>query len=269
MVKYYTTDSFGMRRTLKKVKKPTKKAPKTRKALARLVSGVINRKLETKLATYKVENNIAHNSGIGPSDCYRICPALPNGDEMYQRLGDTVQPMRLVVNGYVAVDRNFSQDNRPIQVRVLALGMVQAKRWSTVQTAFAANYAHLLRYNDEGGTTVGQYTGSSQDNLYPINNREFRVYAQRLITIMPQQLSQGGAADPGSVESGGRVVKHFRFTIPMPKTLKFEDESGDNTPTNFAPFLSVGYQYLDGGSPDIINTRIVVNAVSHLTYKDA
>lgn len=261
--------SAKQRAAWKKLPKSKKGSKAHLKKTTQLVNKILNKKLETKLATYKVEDNVAHNSGIGPSDCYRICPALPNGDEMYQRLGDTVQPMKLVVNGYIAIDRNNAPDNRPLQVRVLALGMVQAKRFSTVQTTFATNYAHLLRINSETGTTVAQYTGNVQDNLYPINNREFRVYGQRLLDMTPNTLEQAGAPAPGSVESGHMVVRHFRFVIPTPKTLKFEDESGDNTPTNFAPFLSVGYQYMDGGGPDIIQTRIIVNAVSHLTYKDA
>lgn len=234
-----------------------------------LVNRLLRKEEEVKFVSNKVENNIAHNSAIGASDIYNVMPSLQRGDADNQRDGDKVRVKSLHLRGYVGVDRNYSSDNRPIQVRIAVLQYKGIKRWNEAVNAWGiGDYQNLLRVNSGGGATTSKpYNGDQLDNFYPINRELFRVLGERFITLNPQQLAQGGAAPPGSVESGYMVAKKFNFKIKCPKTLQYLQNA--SLPQNFAPFVSVGYMYLDGGNPDVVPTRIVVDSLSTMYFTDS
>jgi hypothetical protein len=61
----------------------------------------------------------------------------------------------------------------------------------------------------------------------------------------------------------------FSVKIPTPKVLKYS-RNLDTYPSNFAPFLCLGYVQPDGNaSPDNLLTRVACNFVTHLDYEDA
>lgn len=232
-----------------------------------LVKNLLAKKTEDKFATHVVEDNVAHNSAIGSGDYYPIMPRLPIGDQSYQRLGDSVKPKYLTVRGYVTIDRNHTPDNRPIAVDIYALTSKRGKDYVSAQNSWGADYLNFLECNDDGGAMKTRaYTGAHNDMLYKVNKRVVNVVGHKRIILHPYQITATAGAT--SIESAGKVVKVFTIKIKCPATLNFESDRADNLPTNFTPWLSVGYQYVDGGPPDLANTRIVMNAVSEFHYTD-
>lgn len=240
------------------------------------VKRIVGRLAETKYITRQIEKDVDHNSAIGPSDFYKVFPEISQGTSELQRIGDKLSPKSLYVRGTVALDRNYLDSNRPIQVRVLCLGLKSARTWPNALSTWTGAvpgsipaYSSLLKVNDEAGAIQNKpYNGDTQDNTYPINKDMFIVYASRLVTLYPQQQTVSATASSTSVESGNRITKNFMMKIKCPAVITYSD-TNSNTPQNFAPFLSVGYQYLDGTGPDVLSTKVIMNVNSHLYFKDS
>lgn len=268
--------SRGGRRSTRRQLPPGRRAPMTKSAraartprispsLASAVKKIANRSIETKFVTAVVEANVFHNSAIGTADWYRIIPQIPAGVGDNQRTGDRVSPTTLMLRGMVA-RADPALNNRPIMVRVLALQLKGERYFQTSQTAWAGGaYSSLLKYNTEllsGPAEVQPFTGLQQDLYQPVNREVFDVLGERFIKL------DGHLA--GSVESSpvSTLAKNFNMKIKTPKVLRYGN-TANQLPENFAPFLSVGYAYMDGSAPDVVATQVVVNAFAHLYYKDA
>lgn len=232
------------------------------------VKRIVKASSETKLVTTLVENNVPHNSAIGALDYYRVIPQITQGPAEYQRVGDKVQPVSLVVRGTCAIDRQYSTDNKPLMVRILILQLKSTKQWASVGSAFAPASQRLLKMNDEGGTENIQFQGSPNDLYYPVNRDLFTVLGERFIKLdklPPSGASLGNSAEVAPINT---IARSFNIKVRgVPKQLLYS-QGTDNLPTNFAPFMSVGYCYLDGTGPDVVNTNIIMNAQAHLHFKD-
>lgn len=246
-----------------KARKP--RAAKLSKPMARAVKKIVRGQMETKYCTHTIENATGHNSGVTAPDCYRVLPQLNDGDQPFQRIGDKVQPTSLRITGTLWPDR-ASTDNRPVTARVMVLSLKEAKRFTTAYTAFATQYAFLLKKNDDdSGVEDIPYTGIATDNFLKINPDIFNVHYDKLIPVLTQDNTVGSNGFL-SVETAVGSVKPFSCRIKCPKTLIYDNT---NVCTNFAPFMVVGYTYNDLQSPDVVSTRVHCTAVSHLSYKDA
>jgi len=68
---------------------------------------------------------------------------------------------------------------------------------------------------------------------------------------------------------GTQQAWKLRFNIPTPAVLKYS-AFNDDYPSNFAPFICLGYIQPDGNaSPDNLITRIQMIYRSHLWFEDA
>lgn len=236
-----------------------------------LVKNLINKKTEDKHASYVIENSNAHNSYITDADVYRVCPAIPQGEESYQRLGDSIKPKYLTIKGLVSLNRNLAKDNKPIYVDVYVLTLKKVKNWTGVRTSMGTDYPHFLRINGEDGTPTRAFTGALTDFAYKVNNKLFNVLYHKRMLISGEAIPSlsSGVAAPGSVEANLSTFKRYSAKIKCPATLDFETaDTAVNHPTNWAPFLCIGYGYLDGSTGDASDTRIVHTAVSDLHYTD-
>lgn len=253
---------------VRKAKKTAKLSAPTIRAVKRIVRGT----QETKLVTYKAMDGVYHNSAIAADDFYRCIPAVSQGVQDWQRIGDKINPTSLVVNGYVCADRRDALDTRPFQVRIVFWSSKSAKTIGTLTHDWQtqAAWAYLLRQNDESGAGSGikAYTGDHDDNFLPINRDKFIVHAEKRINIYPQDLLSAPVTT-FATEGAQGTFKRFSVRIKCPKTLTYEQASGGNLPMNFCPMMSVGYCYMDAGAPDVINTRVLVTATAHLKYKDS
>lgn len=272
--------SRGGRRSTRRVLPGGRRAPMSRSArysrvarvprgvsrpLATAVKRIVDSRLETKFVTYAVENNVLHNSAMGVADWYRIIPQIPSGTGDNQRAGDRVAPSSLYVRGMIA-RADPALNNKAIMVRVLALQLKGEHYFQTSQSAWAGGaYSSLLKYNSEtttGAAEVQPFNGTQQDLYQPVNRDVYDVLGERFIKL--------DGHIPGSVESApvSSLAKNFNMKIRTPKVLRYGN-SGNQLPENFAPFLTIGYAYMDGTAPDIVATQVVANAFAHLYYKDA
>lgn len=247
------------------MKVPVAPMKKTTKAtISKLVANVLNRKSETKMVSYLTHSNTVFNSGIDFGDVYRLLPQVANGDQPWQRLGDTIRPLSLKVRGVISSNRRYQSDNRVLLVRVMMLSMKAVKCWGDIS---AANFqsSRLLRKNDESGAETVAYTGSPSDPCYRINEELFTVHSDKTYELSPGK----GSLDPVDTSREQQPASTFRFskTIKLPKVLKYDDSKG-NHPANFAPFICIGYSYADGTGPDVVDTRIIANVSTTLSYKD-
>lgn len=237
--------------------------PSMTKAVRKLAKSVVKRSQETKFATHAFENNIPHNSAIGAADLLNIVPPIPQGVDDYQRLGDSIVPTRLTVRGMIAVDRNYSPDNRVLLARVLILSAKNAKSYNLIASGSAGYASELLKPNLTTGTSVVPFAGNQQELFYPVNKDLFTVHYDKVFKISP--CVQDGAA----VEENPSSVIRWSKRIKLPAKLLYDQASPGNVPTNFAPFYAIGYAYADGTGPDVVATRLITNTQSTMYYKDA
>lgn len=240
--------------------KPMK--PSAKASVMTLVKNLINKKAETKMASYVVENNTSHNSAIGSADIMRIVPHIANGDDDQQRLGDSIKPLSLKVKGLLSMNRlGTNVDNRVLLVRVIIAQSKSYKSEQALATASALVANSLLKPNYEGaGTASIPFTGQQTDLVAPINTDGYRVYHDKVYRL-------ACVSTDAAVEENPASYKRWSASIPLPASFDY-DSNSVLAPTNFAPFVAIGYAYADGTGPDIVNTRIISTVVSQLKYKD-
>lgn len=237
--------------------------PRTKATISRLVDNIINRKSETKFVSTKTQDNVPHNGGITFPDVARICPRIGQGEQEWERLGDSIRPSSLVVRGVISMNRNYAPDNRVLLCRVFILSAKNVKCFTDF-TSGNIPLTRLLRVNDEFGTQAQAYSGAPLDPTYDVNKELFNVHMDRTYRIAPS--AQPGEGAKG-VEENPASCAVFTKVIPTPKVLKYDDAKGTD-PTNFAPFMVVGYSFADGTGADLVNTRIITNVSSTLMFKD-
>ena len=235
--------------------------------LASRIKKILDRKIEDKVIVRQI-TLANHNSSIGTGDCYPLVPAVPQGTDNWQRVGDKIKPKYLLVTGYFGlvfdpVNHTPAQgggqsgvllSQSPLRVRMIAFTQNDIKAASS---GSAVDVTALLR--GDAGTTVA-YTGLASDNLRPVNKDKFKVIKDMQAELVPI---------PGSTQDGVyRTNVHFSFKVKCPATFKYDANSGD-LPNNFAPFIALGYAYPNQATPDVTTTPVVFNVMSRLVYEDA
>lgn len=241
---------------------------KIMKQMVRVAKATIARQAETKFVS--VRQDLSFNSSISSAgECYAITPALTQGVDDYQRIGDKVRGRYLYLKGHLQYNTAFISTPAvnnyvpPSTVRVLILSQKNIKTNGQISTT--ADVAHLLK--DNVATGVGRsYTGGMTDNLAPINKDLFKVHLDRKVKM--KAIYQNDAGTGGASGWVGLPTMYFSCRIKLPATLYFDDQNGDN-PNNFAPFFCLGGVNDDGTSPYAIQQPYRVSWLSTLYYDDA
>lgn len=252
-------------------KKARRAAP--RPSLVRTIKQVVNSLSETKQAYYSSGNTLTmFNSGIDAvGDLQQLVPNMSNGTEDNQRIGQQVRAKSLNIRGYIKLNVNDVNDSTRLPnviVRMMVVSMKTAPNFNEAQ-AQAPKVATLLK---KGGTTT-TFSGILSDINAPINTDVFTVHHDRKFYLNQSYVNATGVSPPSTVLSQDikNTVKFFNLTVKCKnKVLKYdEDVSSDLLPTNFAPFLLLGYSYLDGSTPDTLSTNVGLQYISTLNYEDA
>jgi len=228
----------------------------TKAAVMSLMKRMIHQNQENKEVGWRIQANIAHNSGITNADLVPIVPQIGPGTDGSTRIGDKVKPLRLTVKGIVSVDEN--PDTRPFYVRVLMLSQKDVKVGSRVGTD--TDPAHLLRTAIPGASEIA-FSGNREELDYYVNDNKFKVYYDKQFLITPASAASGNPLK-------GSQFKFSKTFKSLPSHFTF-DEGNGTWVNNFAPFFAIGYAYADGGAPDTVATRINCEAYARLTYEDA
>lgn len=232
-----------------------------KKAVTKVVNQVLARKAENKLVGAMVEDQVLHNSPIGPADCEPVIVEVSEGTDSRSRIGERITPKSIKVRGVVTLNTTTPPTTMSdIYVRLLILSQKDVKTGAQV-LAGAVDTAALLRAGFGGGADQIAFDGDPENVLMDINRDKFRVYMDKTI-----KLSQ---TREGAVEQIGRYSAKWSYTFTkknLPKFLTFDENNGDWC-NNFAPFLAIGYSYSEGNG-DTVGTKIRSTCYAQLQFED-
>lgn len=259
-----------------KNKKPQRKKAmrKPTSTFKKMVQSVISQDVETKMAYYSQSNSslTGFNSGINSTGDYlRLVPLISKGTADNERVGNQVKAQALSVRGYMRATINSNSGigtGLPqMVVRVFCVSLKEKSAWNNI-TSSTTPLTSLL---DKGGTTTA-WTGILSDIYAPVNRNIFTVHDDKLYYLTQSQLiGQPDATDPVIATDTREAVRFFKFNIKCKdKLIRYDDiiESG-TSPTNFNPFLLIGYAYLSGEAPDTVSTNLYTNYITTFKYEDA
>lgn len=240
-----------------------------------LVRKLLDKKTEDKFISWEnAPGGIATlGRAIGPlGSVFRLIQNIPSGSEAYQRLGDKVRPKYLMVRGFVAINFPVPVETAA-RVRILAVSDKSNKNASPIVNPGPPLGALL---NDNllalAPSVAHGYRGFPDDDNSQVNLDQFTLYHDKHYDLI--QAGKTPAASPPIQGTGAMVVyKYFKMKIKCPAVLDFTDSNGD-FPTNFCPYLLMGYSYPEGWSlppadPDPLANQVRWYVRSTLVYEDA
>lgn len=263
----------GKKGTYSSVKKHRKRmAKKTNKKMAKVAKQVIASEAEPKRAYTSTGNSlIKFNSGIDSvGDLIQILPGIGQGSGESQRDGNRITARSFNIRGYLKLDINDVDDSTKlpnVAARLMVVSMKVTPSYQDAQT-LASKLGTLLK---KGATTTA-FAGNLQDLFAPINTDVFTVHYDKVHYLRQDYLNVIGATPPSQRVSAdiSKTVKFFNINVKCKnrKLLYDEDVGSDTLPVNFGPFLLLGYSYLDGSTPDIVDTKLGLCFDSTFTYLD-
>lgn len=248
-------------------------APRTRSNFVRSVKQIVHSLTESKQAYTSTGNSLVKfNSGIDSTgDMVQILPYVSQGIQANARIGEQIRAKSLNVKGYIKLDINDTVDSGKLPAVIARMMVVTMKTRPCYYdaTGSSATLATLLK---KGGTTTG-FTGVLSDIMAPINRDAFTVHYDRKFYLNQSYINAIGASAPSTTVTQDirNTVKFFNFNVKCKnRLLKYDEDVGsDLLPTNFGPFLVLGYAYADGSSPDTLTTALGLQFDSMFTYEDA
>lgn len=244
-----------------------------KKAFTKNVKKIVQAMTETKKAFHASGDSLVKfNSGINSAgDMMQLFPNIAQGPDEGQRIGNLIRTHSLRVKGYLKLDIN--EDNNvtklpSVAVRMMIVSMKTRPCYFDA-TGTPGTLATLL---EKGQATVG-FTGLLTDLYAPINTDVFTVHHDETIYLNQSFINSVGASVPSQylAQDVSQTVKFFDIPVKCKnKLIRYDvDVGGGLFPTNFGPFLLVGYSYLDGSSPDVVDTKLGLQYDTILTYEDA
>lgn len=242
-------------------KRPKKINKVAASSVRKIAKSVLSRMTETKSVMKVLESNIPHNSAITGADLIPVLPALNQGTDDYERIGDQIRPTGLVVKGLIASNRTYVNTNQVLLVRVVIISPKASSSAGVTVPLLNSYAAELLQPNLSTGTQVAPFNGNQVELQYPINRDSFHVHFDKTFRIAP---SKADAA----MEENPAEYRTFTKSIKLPAKLTYD--TGVNFPNNFCPIYGLGYAYADGTGPDTLaTTKIISNVTARLTFKDS
>jgi len=248
-------------------------APSQKASTLDLVRSYIQRYAETHYRGMSVVKAQFNGTIASAAEIYPCLPSIPKNSTdsitAYGRLGDKIKPLSLSVWGSIALS---TASYRRVRVRVMFL---TAKSIKNAAQKSNIDIVHLI---NDGQTDGGvQFDGTVEKRDFPVNTNKFTVLSDRSYNLF-----QAGAVSVGDERNEGDAfpvfnnyddnissAKHFKLSLPVPATLQYSASTG-NDPTNYFPFVVIGYTYLDGNAaPTSTPTEITACISSMLKYDDA
>ena len=257
------------KKATKRPRRPIRTMLRKKPALAKMVKQIMNRNEETKIATNQY-GFTSFNSGISSSgDLQVVLPSVTQGVGQGNRVGSAITPIKLVIRGYVVYRCDTYQPAVMLGGRLFCFSDKTVSSY-TVATSAGSNY-NLL---DVGGTS-SSFTGSAIQFEYPHNNDQFKFYMDKKFKMLKPwgyTNTLGTSATSAITSFNSTMYVPFKLTIPaskMPKMLKYDSTLSTSYPTNFAPFMALGYCNLENYSADVTPTQMAMEWCSTLYFKDA
>lgn len=249
------------------------------------VLAVVNRNLETKMRVVSVyDKESIHGSGLatttftgGTTPITPVAPGLAKknllahinldqGVEQEQRIGNSINNVRLRVRGFIqsaVYNSNTNASLLPYEVHML---VYKRKR------DYDNPYDILKSYPNNA---TGQITSDIITTLYPFNKDSYEIKKHRVFRMRPMHHEIAVNTTTGIVNSqnsNALPFQRFNMDIPIKKTLRYSD--GLDIPAN--DWVGILFFVINGDGSIVANPvtntwdqRALVSMDAVLTYKDA
>jgi len=250
-------------------KRKVSKKPRVPRGVRTYVNRAIRRNEETKLST--VQYTLANfNSKINATgDLITLLPQIGVGVNQNNRIGNSIRPVRMEITGYVIYATQattLNLDARMIGARLFCF-----------QDKTSRSYANsIYNYNllNLGGTS-SVFDGTPLDWVAPHNKETFQWFADKKYKIMkPFGYTNNTTPSTSNAITGMDPSMFHPFKIVltqkhMPSVLKYDQGDNLTYPTNFSPYLALGYCDLLNVGADVSTTQLSMEFNCTLWYKDA
>lgn len=273
-MKYARRPHYRRARKYIRRRRTTRKAAKPSRSFVKKVQKIIHKDAETKQAYTSLGDSLINfNSTINSAnDMQLILPQIGQGSADNQRIGDEIRAQRLSVKGFINLAVDLTENTLPNRRVAVRMMVVSPKRFPNIDDAYTnwnSWYTSLLK---KGGTQVA-FTGLLSDLYAPINTDEITKYYDRVFYLSQDYWKTNVGTTTVSSQSMmniSKTIKFFKFTMKLRnKKLRYDAGVSSNLrPTNFGPFLLLGYVHLDGSSPDVVTTQVGLSYDAILDYED-
>lgn len=261
-------------RKTKTYKKKRYTKPKFESKVAKIAQKILDKNIEDKIMYHSTGDAVLLNFNSiisSTSDYIQIIPNCIESVDENGRIGDKITINRFNVNGYIRFNPALgamslsSPGVCQVGIRMMILSLKKSSSWDLV-TSSANPLLNLLR---RGGTTVG-YSGQIADLYNPINTDLFTVHHDKKFYMSQTFTGQSTAVGFYNTDISNQI-KFFNFTMKCKKKVLCYDD-GTNSgllPTNYAPFMLIGYSYLNGQTADTVSANLGAQIQASLYYQDA
>ena len=278
-------------------RRPGLKARPSR-ALTVAVTKVLNRNAESKQAMffgnpntfpqdgsfanrgYSVQNQFISSTA---GDMKWLLPNVVQGNADNQRIGDQITPISLRIEGQLKVSASQLTNNYPTDI-IAVCYILTHKVFKSYQALTPAppvppattpvggnDFGQLLKI---GENTTTNFTGNWWARFQPVAEQYYTVLAKKVVRLRFAGLYTSGGQSV-SVANSHDYIANWSVTLnkhKLPAHLKYPEGNVTgvyaNSPTNFAPFMCVGYYTADGINSATPAAILESTYVSKLTYKD-
>ena len=246
-------------------KKPTKVSAPVKS----YVNRVIRRNEETKISSNQYTLTAFNSSISTTGDLITLLPTVSVGTGQNDRIGNKIRPVRLEITGYVTYGTGSLGANQDARMLGARLFVFQDKATKSYANGIY-NY-HLLNL----GGTSSTFTGTQMNWVSPHNNEQFKFFADKKMVIMkPFGYTNNATPSTSNAITGMDKSLFHPFKIvltskDLPAVLQYDQTDSLAYPTNFSPYISLGYCDLLGATADTSTTQLQMEFNATLYYKDA
>lgn len=242
------------------IKNKRRASKRTGLSFAQRVQKVVNKSQETKKAVYE-SGIINFNSQINAAgDILRILPQIAKGTNSWERTGQSIRLMKVVVKGYYALDNTADSANDVrLNIRHMFLANKQKSKWND------NGVNDLLQLLEKANGVSQQFDGTVARYMTPINREQFTSRGDKKLPMSTIYINSnaGFAAPPAN------SVRYFTKTLTFGKNGKNIHFEASDEGLNFPYFHCLGYCHADGTGPDTVSTRLKMCYTATAYYKDA
>lgn len=216
-------------RKAKKVRKLRRGKAKPKVSFDKRVLRVVNKQRELKISRpLSAETEVI--SGVNIANLQRIMPPISQGDNEYQRSGNQITLMKIVINSYYM--NTFPVDSNRV-TRPMVRRWILKQKNSNAENVLDGT-TPLLSNNFLENSQA--YNGTITDYNTPVNKNAFTVRREKK-RVLPAPNSQGPVnQNTGSIDKSFWMVKDV-LTFGKGKKLNYRT-SGSTQPSDFDYFLA-------------------------------
>lgn len=267
--------------------RPTRKtlAPKTRKAVAQIARDAVKRVAETRLVQSVPQNYSViygsvlpsvNTSGVtGPAQIYSCIPETIQGDEDFNREGNTIQPVKHTTD----VRCTFSTtpiDSPPTTTADRCAWDITVhcwygfvKRYKNVSDVLINAVPILGTMFDDGLGTTTYFSGSSMDEFLQLN-KDFVSFKHKKVRMFKNAGASNNldAVVPAQQYPANEVAR-FHLNWKAPKSLHYATD-GASLPEEYAPVIVLAYSHNDystSSSTTYLSSAPVITNVPAIMFR--